>query len=162
VASGITLTAMTERSAVLISIETDSADEVRKAVQSGLYAYNVRFAGPMDYSVLTIGARDVDKKIIGGLVAQLQSGWKWMHVDRLWVDESDRRVGIGRLLLEAAEKEAQKRGCLHAELYTFDFQARGFYEKQGYSVYAVQEDYPVGHRKFLLRKTLPKVEPVQS
>src|SRR5438874_7280495 len=104
---------MTERSAVLISIETDTADELRKAVESGLYAYNDQFAGPMCNSMLMIGARDVDKKIIGGLVANLQPGWKWMTVQRLWVDESHRRVGIGRLLLDAAEKEAQKRGCLH-------------------------------------------------
>jgi ribosomal protein S18 acetylase RimI-like enzyme len=149
---------MTERSAVLISIETDTADELRQAVSSGLYAYNDQFAGPMDNSTLTIGARDADQKIIGGLVANLQPGWKWMHVHRLWVDESHRRAGIGRLLLEAAEKEAQTRGCLHVAVDTFEFQARGFYENQGYSVYAVLEDYPVGHRKFMLRKTLPKVE----
>ena len=144
---------MTERSAVLISIETDTADELRKAVESGLYAYNDQFAGPMHNSMLMIGARDVDKKIIGGLVANLQPGWKWMTVQRLWIEESHRRVGIGRLLLEAAEKEAQKHGCLHVAVDTMEFQARGFYEKQGYSVYAVQEDYPAGHRKFLLRKT---------
>jgi ribosomal protein S18 acetylase RimI-like enzyme len=59
------------------------------------------------------------------------------------------------MLLEAAEKEAEKQGCVHVAVDTFDFQARGFYEKQGYNVYAVQEDYPIGHRKFLLRKSLP-------
>ena len=144
---------MAEHSAVLISIETDTADELRKAVQSGLYAYNEQFAGPMDYSLLAIGARDVDKKIIGGLLADLQPGWKWMHLHRLWVEESHRRAGIGRLLVETAENEGRKRGCLHVAVDTFEFQARGFYEKQGYSVYAVMEDYPVGHRKFLLRKT---------
>lgn len=149
---------MTERSAVLISIETDTADELRQAVSSGLYSYNDQFAGPMHNSDLTIGARDVEKKIIGGLVANLQPGWKWMHVHRLWIVESHRRAGIGRLLLEAAEKEAQTRGCLHVAVDTFEFQARGFYEKQGYRVYAVLEDYPVGHRKFMLRKTFPKVE----
>ena len=144
---------MNERSAVLISIETEAAEEVRKEVTSGLYAYNLQFAGPMDYSALTIAARDATGKLIGGLVADLQPGWKWMHVHRLWVDESHRRAGIGRLLLETAEREAQKRGCLHVGVDTFEFQARGFYEKQGYSVYAVQDDYPVGHRKFMLRKT---------
>ena len=147
---------MTEPPAVLISIEMNTADELRHAVNSGLYAYNDQFAGPMHNSVLTIGARDADKKIIGGLVANLQPGWKWMHVHRLWVTESHRRAGIGRLLLEAAEKEAQRAGCLHVAVDTFEFQAREFYEKQGYSVYAVQEDYPAGHRKFLLRKTFPK------
>jgi ribosomal protein S18 acetylase RimI-like enzyme len=144
---------MTERSEVLISVETDTADEVRKAVNSGLYAYNNQFAGPMDYSPLTIAARDVVRKLIGGVVADLQPGWKWMHIHRLWVDESHRRAGIGRRLLEAAEEEGRKRGCLHVGVDTFEFQARGFYEKQGYGVYAVQEDYPAGHRKFMLRKT---------
>src|SRR5204863_4299308 len=105
---------------MVISIETDTADGLREAVQSGLYAYNDQFAGPMDYSALMIGARDADKKIIGGLVAHVQSGWKWMHVHRLWVDESHRRAGIGRLLLEAAETEARKRGCLHVGVETFE------------------------------------------
>jgi ribosomal protein S18 acetylase RimI-like enzyme len=149
---------MSESSAVRISIETDSADELGRAVNSGLYAYNDQFAGPMENSMLAIGARDADKKIIGGLVANLQPGWKWMTVLRLWIEESHRRAGIGRRLLEIAEREAQKSGCLHVAVDTMEFQARGFYEKQGYSVYAVQEDYPAGHRKFLLRKTLPPVQ----
>jgi len=147
---------MTDHSAVQVSIETDTdtARAVRHAVNSGLYAYNDRFAGPMENAILTIAARDTGNTLVGGLVAGLQPGWKWMHVDRLWVDEPYRRAGIGRLLLEAAEKEAQKHGCLHVGTSTFEFQARGFYEKQGYTVYGVQEDYPVGHRKFLLRKAL--------
>ncbi len=144
---------MTERSSVLISIESDTADELRKAVVSGLYGYNEQFAGPMDNSMLIVGARDPQKKIIGGLIANLQSGWKWMHLERLWVEESHRRTGIGRLLVETAEQEGRKRGCLHVAVDTFEFQARGFYEKQGYHVYAVLEDYPAGHRKFMLRKT---------
>jgi ribosomal protein S18 acetylase RimI-like enzyme len=144
---------MSERPAVVISIETDSADELRTAVQSGLFAYNDRYAGPAHNGVLTIGARDRDRNIIGGLISNMQPGWKWMHVHWLWIDESHRRTGIGRSLLEAAEKEAQQRGCVHVSVDTFEFQARGFYEKQGYNVYGVQEDYPAGHRKFLLRKT---------
>lgn len=147
---------MTEHPAVHVSIETDTntVNAVRQAVNSGLYAYNDRFAGPMENAILTIAARDAGNTLLGGLVAGLQPGWKWMHVDRLWIDERYRRAGIGRLLLEAAEEEAQKQGCLHVGTSTFEFQARGFYEKQGYAVYGVQEDYPVGHRKFLLRKAL--------
>jgi GNAT superfamily N-acetyltransferase len=147
---------MTEHAAVRISIETETADELRHAVNSGLYAYNDQFAGPMESSMLSIGARDADNKIIGGLVANLQPGWKWMTVQRLWIEESHRRAGIGRRLLEAAEKEAQRLGCLHVAVDTMEFQARGFYEKLGYRVYAVQEDYPAGHRKFLLRKTFTR------
>jgi GNAT superfamily N-acetyltransferase len=144
---------MTEPALVRISIETDAAAETRKTVESGLYAYNDQFAGPMENSILTIGARDAENTIIGGLIANLQPGWKWMTVHRLWIDQAHRRAGIGRRLLQAAEEEARKSGCLHVAVDTMEFQARGFYEKLGYRVYAVQEDYPVGHRKFLLRKT---------
>src|SRR5687767_6504391 len=94
---------MTEHAAVRVSIETDSADEIGRAVNSGLYAYNDQFAGPMENSMLAIGARDPDNKIIGGLVANLQPGWKWMTVLRLWMEESHRRAGIGRRLIEIAE-----------------------------------------------------------
>jgi GNAT superfamily N-acetyltransferase len=145
---------MVERSVVSISIETDTADDLRHAVNSGLYAYNDQFAGPMGNSMLLIGARDADHKIIGGLVANLQTGWKWIHIQRLWVNEAHRCTGIGRRLLEAAEREAQNLGIVYSAVDTMAFQARGFYEKQGYSVYGVMEDYPYGHRKFLLRKTL--------
>ena len=145
---------MTERRAVLVSIETDAADEARKTVESGLYAYNNQFAGPMENRLLTIGARDEQNTIVGGLIANLQPGWKWMTVHRLWIDEAFRGAGIGRRLLQAAEEEARKSGCLYVAVDTMEFQARGFYEKQGYSVYGVQEDYPAGHRKFLLRKTV--------
>jgi GNAT superfamily N-acetyltransferase len=108
----------------------------------------------MGNSMLLIGARDADHKIIGGLVANLQTGWKWIHIQRLWVNEAHRCTGIGRRLLEAAEREAQNLGIVYSAVDTMAFQARGFYEKQGYSVYGVMEDYPYGHRKFLLRKTL--------
>jgi endonuclease/exonuclease/phosphatase (EEP) superfamily protein YafD len=37
---------------------------------------------------------------------------------------------------------------------TFSFQARPFYEKFGYEVFATLEDYPPGHRKYFLRKAL--------
>ena len=152
--AGATLLTMTEVPAARIAIETDAAGEVRAAVESGLYSYNSQFAGPMENRLLTIGARDADRTIVGGLVANLQPGWKWMTVHRLWIDEAYRGAGIGRHLIQAAEEEARKSGCLHVAVDTMEFQARGFYEKLGYSVYAVQEDYPAGHRKFLLRKTL--------
>ena len=146
---------MTGSSAAVITVEKAQADAVRQAVESGLAAYNAQFAGPIEHGVLTISARDDNKKIIGGLIAQ--SLWKWMHVDRLWVDESYRGKGIGHRLLVAAEREAQNRGCLYCYLNTFDFQARGFYEKHGYSVYAVQTDFPPGHKNFLMRKAFTAI-----
>jgi ribosomal protein S18 acetylase RimI-like enzyme len=60
----------------------------------------------------------------------------------------------GRQLLGAAETYARERGCRHVKLETFSFQARPFYEKLGYEVFATLEDCPVGHREYFLRKSL--------
>ena len=142
---------MTERPAVVIAMETDDTGELRKAILSGLFSYNDQIAGPMHNSVLIISARDHDHTFVGGLIVNFQPGWKWMHLQWIWIAESHRRAGIGRRLVEVAEREGEKRGCLHAAVDTF--QAREFYEKLGYSVYGVMEDYPAGHRRFHMRKT---------
>lgn len=49
---------------------------------------------------------------------------------------------------------AHNRGVLRVYLDTLDFQARPFYEREGYVVFGVQEDYPPGHQRFYMRKEL--------
>jgi hypothetical protein len=49
---------------------------------------------------------------------------------------------------------ALERGCRHAYLDTFSFQALGFYEKQGYAVYGQLENFPTGASRYFLKKTL--------
>jgi hypothetical protein len=53
----------------------------------------------------------------------------------------------------AAEAMAMERGCRGAWLGTFDFQARGFYERLGYVVFAELADFPAGHSHYHLRKS---------
>jgi hypothetical protein len=53
-----------------------------------------------------------------------------------------------------AEAEAVQRGCRAVALDTFSFQARGFYERLGYSVFGVLNDCPPGHSRFYLTKRL--------
>jgi GNAT superfamily N-acetyltransferase len=91
-------------------------------------------------------------ELVGGLYGN--TAWQWLFVDLLWVDTPFRRQGLGRRLLRAAEAAARARGCTRAFLDTFDFQARPFYEREGYVVFGTQEEYPPGHRKFYLGKSL--------
>jgi uncharacterized protein (DUF924 family) len=44
-------------------------------------------------------------------------------------------------------------------LETTSFEARPFYEKRGYEVFATLDDYPPGHSKFFLRKRLTAPPP---
>jgi len=52
------------------------------------------------------------------------------------------------------EDEGRARGCTRAHLDTFSYQARPFYERQGWRVFATLDDYPEGHQRFFLRKDL--------
>jgi GNAT superfamily N-acetyltransferase len=135
----------------VIAVEPEPAADTRERVLLGLRAFNRRNAAPPDFAPLTLSAR-VGGALVGGLVGE--TGWRWLHVDLLWVDEPHRGRGIGRRLLGAAEREAARRGCLHAYLDTFDFQARPFYERLGYTVFGEQGDYPPGHTRWYLRKPL--------
>ena len=134
-----------------ISIEPDPAESVRAVVLSGLREYNRLHAPAPRFQPLVLAAREGDR-IIGGLVGEI--GWQWLHVDLLWVAESYRRQGIGLQLLKTAEGEARRRGARHVFLDTFEFQARGFYEQQGYVVFGKQEDYPPGHTRFYMRRDM--------
>ena len=49
---------------------------------------------------------------------------------------------------------ARERGCIGLWLDTYWFQARSFYEKQGYEVFGALDDYPRGGQRFFLKKSL--------
>ena len=66
----------------------------------------------------------------------------------MWVAAGLRGGGIGALVLAAAEDEGRARGCTRAHLDTFSYQARPFYEKHGWRVFATLDDYPKGHQRF--------------
>src|SRR5262247_3858633 len=52
------------------------------------------------------------------------------------------------------EPHAVERGCTHAWLTTFSFQAPEFYARFGYESFAVLEDHPKGHRHHFFQKRL--------
>lgn len=90
----------------------------------------------------------------GGLLGHTH--WNWLFVSHLWVADPLRGRGYGRALMVQAEEEALRRGCDHAHLDTFDFQARAFYERLGYTVFGQLADYPSGHTRYFLQKELAR------
>ncbi|MFI1049424.1 GNAT family N-acetyltransferase [Streptomyces griseoruber] len=92
-------------------------------------------------------------ELAGGLVGHTWT--TWLHVAYLWVDERHRGTGLGtRLLAEAERVAVEERGCRHARLETWDFQAPDFYRRLGYEVVCVIEDYPPGITEYTLTKRL--------
>ena len=126
--------------------------EHRVAILQALVEYN-QSSGPGSRSQpLAIVVRDQGGAVSGGLWAH--SLYDWLVVELLVVPESLRGQGLGSRLLASAEEEARKRGCVGVWLDTFSFQARGFYERNGYSVCGTIPDHPVGGSRYFLSKRL--------
>lgn len=90
--------------------------------------------------------------IVGGLVGK--TGWNYLEVSYLWVDERFRASGYASKLMQAAESEARRRGCQHARLDTFSFQALGFYTKLGYVEFGRLPGYSGRFDRHFLYKAL--------
>lgn len=90
--------------------------------------------------------------LAGGLTGRTWA--RWLHVDLLWVDDRYRGARLGSRVLAEAERLARERGCARSRLETWDFQAPGFYRKQGYEIAGQVPDYPPGVTEFILVKTL--------
>ena len=121
-------------------------------VRAGLMAFNEFAVGPSKIVRLALYVREPDRTIRGGLVGFL--AWQWLSIDLLWVDQPLRGQGYGTALLAQAEQAARDAGCIAARLDTYEFQARPFYERNGYSVYGELAGYPAGTRTYLLKKSL--------
>jgi len=134
-----------------IAVEPDASPEDVRAVFDGLMDYNRAYT-EFERHDLRIFVRDGQGKVIGGVLGESIFGW--LHIGIFWLSEDLRRNGLGSKLLALAEHEGRKRGDKYVYLTTFSFQARPFYEKNGYELFGTQEDYPLGHERFFMKKTL--------
>ena len=84
--------------------------------------------------------REEDGQLIALLHAQqvLEN----IHVKALVVDKEHQKKGLGASLLAELEEKAVEAGVTSITLSTKSYQARDFYIKQGYEIYASLTDVP--------------------
>ena len=133
-----------------ISIDPQPAEADVRTLIRNLVAYNDGQAEKENLQRFAIFIRDNQETIIGGLYGYTH--WGWLFVSHLWVSDLLRGQGYGKELVVQAEQEAIRRGCQHAYLDTYDFQALDFYQKQGYQLFGSLEDFPIGHTRYFLQK----------
>ena len=121
-------------------------------IRSGLIAYNVSKVGAPNYRRLVLSARDGANRIAGGLAGELY--WNACYVELLWVKVGARQSGVGRRLMQEAEKRARRAGKDLIYLNTYTFQAPGFYRKLGFRSIGRIRDYPRGESRIFLVKKL--------
>lgn len=135
---------------LVLTVEDQPSAEDCAVVNRNLTAFNEAVAGDDGFRPLAVFVRGKHDEIVAGLVGTTFDGW--LVVDLLWVSEALRAQGIGSRLLRTAEQEAINRGCTGAFLDTLSFQAPGFYEKHGYSVFGKLDGLPPGQTRFYMDK----------
>ncbi|TIT09302.1 MAG: GNAT family N-acetyltransferase [Mesorhizobium sp.] len=136
---------------IIVSEAPNPAD--REAILQPLLSYNDSKGPPSGFQPLAILLRDPNTKLtVGGLWGK--SSYGWVFVELLVVPERWRGQNVGTLLLRKAEVVGRERNCVGIWLKTFGFQARGFYEKNGFELFGSLDNYPRGSSCYFLRKLL--------
>lgn len=141
--------------AYTLTLSDVADDNIRQAILAPLVAYNDSQTVSSQGRPLVIQVKDSSNQIIGGLWGY--TGYGWLFTQLLVVPASLRGQGIGTQLMQLAEREAITRACHSAWLDTFEFQARGFYERMGYTCFGELPNYPTGFSRFFMKKALTEL-----
>jgi len=127
-------------------------EEERKAIFDPLIEFNRQRAGEPNYVPLNVLVHEKQQRLVGGLWGH--TAYNWFVIELLFLPEKLRGQGTATAILHDAEKEAIRRGCKNAWMDTHEFQARGFYESRGYTLFGELQDYPEGHARYFMQKAL--------
>lgn len=128
--------------------EEDSA--VFDELVAGVRAHKHENMGPEETLPLSVVARDESGKLIGGVSGR--TIYKNFLISVVWVDKQTRGTGLGRQLMELAEAEARKQGCLVAQLDTLSYQAPVFYQKLGFEIVGTVPEFPGSPARYFMLK----------
>ncbi|UTM59679.1 GNAT family N-acetyltransferase [Photobacterium sp. CCB-ST2H9] len=134
------------------SFTTEPADDDLLAIREGLRAHNLPHLSQIEHQPVACFYQDEQGQKLGGISGAVWGNW--LQIDFLWVDPSLQHLGIGGKLLTQVEAYARAQGCHSVLLDTFSFQARPFYEKQGYHCVMTLEDFPRHSNKHFMMKSL--------
>lgn len=135
-----------------ITVEPHAEDSHKEFIRENLGLYSIAMTGSEEYYTVAVFLRGAHDEILGGVLGEIWG--QWMFVSHVWLAAPLRRGGYGSKLLAAAERYAVEKGCGNAWLTTSSFQARPFYEKFGYELFATLDEFPPGHKLYFLKKQL--------
>lgn len=136
----------------VVLLDEVQCQELEAFLVDRIYELNSKATGYFDGRLLGGSVRDEAGRVIAGVNGHTWGGC--CEISHLWVDESYRGKGLGRTLLQSAEAEAARRGCLQVVLVTHSFQAPEFYTRLGYERKYAIKGRPKGHSDIVFIKSL--------
>ncbi|HEX4158230.1 MAG TPA: GNAT family N-acetyltransferase [Rhizomicrobium sp.] len=136
-----------------LNITIEPPDEVVTGqIHASLGAFNRAAVDRSAREFFNVALRDAEGRLQGALMASIR--FDVLNIQDLFIAEPHRRGGNGARLIAVAETEARKRGARLACVMTFSWQARPFYEKQGYEVFGELPYQAGAHTLYWLKKSL--------
>lgn len=135
----------------LMLTDTPTTEDVAEII-AGLKVFNRNFVGDNGRKPLAVFITGEQGEKLGGITGYTLGNC--LSIEFLWVSDALRHLGSGSKLMRAAEQEALQRGCKFAQVDTFSFQARPFYEKHGYQLKMTLENVVGEYHRYYLTKSL--------
>lgn len=137
-----------------IEIAETEDEALLEAINAGLSEHAAQCGVDLTRRPLAAAVRDEAGEPIAGLTGNVLG--PYFYVARLWVAGTHRGKGLGRALMESAERRAAAMGATTAYLNTFGFQSPGFYEGLGYTTFAQLEGPTEDENRYFMNKPLQR------
>ncbi|MCS6097797.1 GNAT family N-acetyltransferase [Shewanella baltica] len=108
------------------------SDEANDKMTAGHEKYEHENGIEINYKNFAFTLSDQNGEIFGILNAY--TAYSEIYIEDLWVNESLRRMGHGKQLVQALENHFKGKGYNNINLVTNEFQSPDFYKKCGYDV----------------------------
>ncbi|TNM62972.1 GNAT family N-acetyltransferase [Aliirhizobium smilacinae] len=128
---------------IKLKVTEGIAPQEEERILQKLRAFNIATFGESNRRELTIPLYDDAGEVNGGLVGYTGRGW--LYISMLYIPENLRGQGFATRMLEMAEGEARKRGCIGAYIDTMNPDARSLYRKLGYAEIGELDALSGGH-----------------
>ena len=136
-------------------IVTEKPDqELIDGIRAGLQNHNRPFLENVLRTDLSVHGTLEDGSIACGIVGEVWGAW--LSVKYLFVSPLKKQQGIGSELLSKLEEKAVSLGAKQSVLETYSFQAKGFYEKNGYELRMTLDNCPETDQLHYLTKVLDR------
>ena len=131
----------------------DNSPEFAELAKQKIAEFNAQHWDASKRQALGLKRLNAKGEVVAALAGRTFGNW--FYLESCWLAEAERGKGTGSAMLAQAEAIAKARGCRYVVLDTLDFQAKPFYQRFGYQVQWIQQDYPVaGGAKYFMTKTL--------